>query len=1819
MSTEDFFPQESTTFSSNHFSTIPENLPETLNLMQLENSRQFSATYSREIISENSLTISQENLPTLETGLLPNLTNKLIYQAKTWQLETPETPHQPGQERANFQGNHTPIDELTGITPIRSNTLGPNHTPIDELTGIAQITSKTSELNHTTIDNKPTTPNQTLQTGITTALTHLTNFTNQPNSTTKLQQIFPNIPESINHLINQAIDTITIIDSNSFPANGAYSIETNTIYISQQFLTLNSSNPETIATVIIEEIGHYIDANLNPKDTPGDEGEIFASLVTEKTLSDSELLRIKTEDDTTTITLNNQQITIEQNPTTVPGLKAEYFNNLDLTDYQFTRTDNQIDFDWSTDTPDPNIENDTWSVRWTGQIEALYTEEYTFTSAADDGMRVWINNQLIIDNWDDGDEGSSTRTKTGTINLVAGEKADIKVEYRDRWWTANAQLYWESISQTQQIVPESAFSYTFTPPPPPGNGTGLKAEYFDNLDLTNPILTRTDNQINFDWSTDTPDPNIENDTWSVRWTGEIEALYTEEYTFTSAADDGMRVWINNQLIIDNWDDGDEGSSTRTKTGTINLVAGEKADIKVEYYDRWWTANAQLYWESTNQFREIIPQSQLYEPETLPPPPPGNGTGLTAEYFDNLDFSNHKFTRTDPIVDFSWGNSPPDTSMGNDTFSIRWTGQIEPLYSQTYTFTTNSDDGVRLWLNDNLIIDNWTDNANSGSGTIDLSAGEKYDLKLEYYDRWGEAKIDLKWSSDSQAVEVIPTTQLYPTATTTILPDAVTQVPGNNGEIINTTVTVTARDASTSNEYGFFLVDDPSGRVDNLLPGDVGYAAAALASSRRLLTLANDETTATVALNSGSYFGTYLIGNGTTAEFFAQNSDNLLSGEPKVYFSLTAANPDSSDHNNQTTVNEDQFTQAWEDLVYNGDYDFNDLIVQIDFEQPVNNSPNLEINNVTVVESDSETTDAVFTVSLDSPSNETVTVDFTTVDDTARAGEDYLTTSGTITFNPGETTQNITVSILDDLVAESTESFQINLSNSLNAVIEDNQGLGTIIDDDDELPSLSINDISTIEGDGEPNQLQFIVNLDDINNETITVDFATLDDTAIAEEDYQAINGTLTFSPGETSKTVIVEIIGDTESELDETLTLQLTNPSNAVIEDNLGIGTIIDDDDESILDTTLPTLSLTTPIATANHSATIPLIGIVDETSNLSYTLDNGAVNFLEADAFEEFNRTFASNPLELGTHSLNLEVTDLAGNTAITEINFQVTDNFLIPSETSGWGIQSAETIILAEGNSGLVQTTLPIELGQNEGARTLQFGLEAQFDTTDTNPITSDQILVYLIDPTTGETLLDSGESGTALFSLSETGANYQSGQVRYNGQRVQIDLTSLAQQVQGILVFQLIGGDSDIETQVSLTQIINEVNPEGTQNPVFPSDTETALPGTELDLTALILSQTVEVQLTNLHLDTETGQYDVEVQVENTGEAVSRTVAVVFDLPEGVTLLNPSGVDEQGSPYLNLSNSIRPGGLEIGAVSDPIRLSFANPDFVSFNLGATVLTGGANVAPIFNPLGDLTVIPGETLELPLSATDPNGDRVTFTLTPHGDLPTGILQGDGTLVFTPTPNELGNYTFTLNASDGALTSSQEVTLEVVADANPTTRISGTILDTDGTPLAGIPVELSRITTLTETDGSFTLELPDELLPTASFDIEVPFGDIYFDPYGTGTQTIEMRRAGYDTSTGTSVDNPRRHPNLVSGFLDGSAVYGSDGDRANALRTLDGTGQLKTSPGDLLPFNSLEYFPNGLLENDSAGLGDPQSLFVAGDVRASENPALAALHTLLL
>lgn len=219
---------------------------------------------------------------------------------------------------------------------------------------------------------------------------------------------------------------------------------------------------------------------------------------------------------------------------------------------------------------------------------------------------------------------------------------------------------------------------------------------------------------------------------------------------------------------------------------------------------------------------------------------------------------------------------------------------------------------------------------------------------------------------------------------------------------------------------------------------------------------------------------------------------------------------------------------------------------------------LSVSDVTLIEGNAGIQYAEVRVSLDAPSAQTVRVNFNTADGTALAGSDYETASGKLTFAPGETSKTIRVSVSGDRLGEPDETFVVQLHGAKNAKVADGMGVVTIADDE---PRLTISDGVVTEGNSGTTLMTFTVTLSAAQGEGVTVNYATADGTAIAGEDYLAAFDTLTFAPGETTRTFTVEVLADATREPDETLFVNLSGASsNAFVADGQGRGTILDDD-----------------------------------------------------------------------------------------------------------------------------------------------------------------------------------------------------------------------------------------------------------------------------------------------------------------------------------------------------------------------------------------------------------------------------------------------------------------------------------------------------------------------------------------------------------------------------------------------------------------------------------------------------------------------------------
>ncbi|HSQ56596.1 MAG TPA: glycoside hydrolase family 44 protein, partial [Gemmata sp.] len=231
--------------------------------------------------------------------------------------------------------------------------------------------------------------------------------------------------------------------------------------------------------------------------------------------------------------------------------------------------------------------------------------------------------------------------------------------------------YWFRVRATNAGGASADSNFATASTFPGTTGHGLAATYYDNANFTGAQVSRMDSTINFNWGTGSPAGGIGANTFSAIWKGQIQAIESGRYRFRTRSDDGVRLWVNGHLLINDWPNHTARFDT---SGFLRLVAGQKYDIEVDYHENTAAALIKLQWLRPGKTTyETISSSQLYLPSTT-------GTGLQATYFDNMDFSGTRITRKDATINFNWGTGSPAPAIGPDTFSVRWTGQVQAVES-----------------------------------------------------------------------------------------------------------------------------------------------------------------------------------------------------------------------------------------------------------------------------------------------------------------------------------------------------------------------------------------------------------------------------------------------------------------------------------------------------------------------------------------------------------------------------------------------------------------------------------------------------------------------------------------------------------------------------------------------------------------------------------------------------------------------------------------------------------------------------------------------------------------------------------------------------------------------------------------------------------------------------------------------------------------------------------------------------------------------------------------------------------------------------------
>jgi PA14 domain-containing protein/Calx-beta domain-containing protein/IPT/TIG domain-containing protein len=382
------------------------------------------------------------------------------------------------------------------------------------------------------------------------------------------------------------------------------------------------------------------------------------------------------------------------------------------------------------------------------------------------------------------------------------------------------------------------------------------AEYFNNIGLSGtPTFTACEPSITYNWGASGPGSGIGIDNFSVRWTGSFN-FAAGATAFTATADDGIRVWVDDDPIVDGWVD---QSPTKFKA-TPTLTEGTHL-VKVEYYEHGGGAVAQVSWT------QACPAGQY-----------------TAEYYNNTTLSgNPTFTRCEASINYNWGASGPGNGIGVDNFSVRWRGTFNFTAGST-VFTATADDGIRVWLDATQIINAWLDQgATTYKSTVNLTQGP-HQVTVEYYEHTGAAVAQASWQQSTNPVPTI--SSLAPSSASAAGPAFTLTVNGNNfvsssivqwnGAPRTTTfvdstqlkAAIAATDITTAGTAAVTVVSPaPGGGTSTPLTFTISAPAGVLQFSSATYSVGESGGTATTTVtrtggNSGAVGITFATSNGT---------------------------------------------------------------------------------------------------------------------------------------------------------------------------------------------------------------------------------------------------------------------------------------------------------------------------------------------------------------------------------------------------------------------------------------------------------------------------------------------------------------------------------------------------------------------------------------------------------------------------------------------------------------------------------------------------------------------------------------------------------------------------------------------------------------------------------------------------------------------------------------------------------------------------------------------------------------------------------------------
>jgi hypothetical protein len=450
-----------------------------------------------------------------------------------------------------------------------------------------------------------------------------------------------------------------------------------------------------------------------------------------------------------------------------------YFSRADLTLPVVARVDATVDFDWATGSPHAALGGDGWSARWTGQLLPPVSGLYTFFTRSDDGVRLWVNGQQVVNNW----TLHAVTENSGAVQLQAGVPVDVRLEFFESGGQAVCKLWWSGPGISKQAVPAAVLRSAMSASPLGGVAAPVVVTVADGVRQVSAVgnglgAVGAGDQGGF---------------WNQPRSGDFQ-LALRVRSVAGGSTPAVAVMLREGLgagdrfaALQLAGDGSLSVRSRSAFGGAVVASpvpgvlvpptawllverrGDRLALATSPDDVTYTAAGAIELAGLPQLAYVgawvhggsgsapgVAQFGDLELAALP------GRGLTGEYFSGVGLNVLKFSRVDAGLDFNWGLGSADPRLAVDLFSVRWMGRVKTDVAGLYGFHVQSDDGVRLWVNGQLLVNNWSDHPlTENTGTLSLPAGVWVNLRLEYYERAGSAVLRLLWTPPGQAKRLVP--------------------------------------------------------------------------------------------------------------------------------------------------------------------------------------------------------------------------------------------------------------------------------------------------------------------------------------------------------------------------------------------------------------------------------------------------------------------------------------------------------------------------------------------------------------------------------------------------------------------------------------------------------------------------------------------------------------------------------------------------------------------------------------------------------------------------------------------------------------------------------------------------------------------------------------------------------------------------------------------------------------------------------------------------------------------------------------------------------